>query len=165
MKMSRRAKRMQRNHKRNSNKNGLNLTALMDIFTILVFFLMVNQSEVEVQNTDSVELPVSVSENKPDEQLTVLITADDLLVQGRSVVALSDLKKGDDEIISELLSELEYQASRTPLPPGDDSRPVTIVGDKDTEYSILKKIMSTCAKSGFASISLAVNRKRPGGAG
>ena len=107
MKMSRRARRMQRNHKRNSNKNGLNLTALMDIFTILVFFLMVNQSEVEVQNTDSVELPVSVSENKPDEQLTVLITADDLLVQGRSVVALSDLKKGDDEIISELLSELE----------------------------------------------------------
>ena len=72
MKMSRRAKRMQRNHKRNANKNGLNLTALMDIFTILVFFLMVNQSEVEVQNTDSVELPVSVSDNKPEEQLTVL---------------------------------------------------------------------------------------------
>ena len=79
MKMSRRAKRMQRNHKRNANKNGLNLTALMDIFTILVFFLMVNQSEVEVQNTDSVELPVSVSENKPEEQLTVLVTDTDLL--------------------------------------------------------------------------------------
>ncbi len=165
MKMSRRAKRMQRNHKRNANKNGLNLTALMDIFTILVFFLMVNQSEVEVQNTDSVELPVSVSENKPEEQLTVLVTDTDLLVQGRSVVALSVLKQGEDEIIPALLSELEYQASRTPLLPGEDSRPVTIVGDKGTEYAALKKIMSTCAKSGFANISLAVNQKQPGGAG
>jgi len=78
MKMSRRAKRMQRNHKRNANKSSLNLTALMDIFTILVFFLMVNQSEVEVQNTDTVELPVSLAENKPDDQLTVLVTRCDL---------------------------------------------------------------------------------------
>jgi len=164
MKMSRRAKRMHRNHKRNANKNGLNLTALMDIFTILVFFLMVNQSEVEVQNTDSVELPVSVSENKPEEQLTVLVTETDLLVQGRSVAQLSAIKQGDDEIIPSLLTELEYQASRTPIAEGEDSRPVTIVGDKATAYSVLKRIMSTCAESGFANISLAVNQKQPGGA-
>jgi len=164
MKMSRRAKRMQRNHKRNASKNGLNLTALMDIFTILVFFLMVNQSEVEVQNTDSVELPVSVSDNKPEEQLTVLVTDSDLLVQGRSVGQLSLLKGTEDDLIPALQKELEYQASRTPLAEGESSRPVTIVGDKGTAYSVLKKIMNTCAKSGFANISLAVNQKQPGGA-
>jgi len=164
MKMSRRAKRMQRNHKRNANKSGLNLTALMDIFTILVFFLMVNQSEVEVQNTDSVELPVSVAENKPDEQLTVLVTSSDVLVQGRSIVQTSVLKGGETDLIPELQTELEYHASRSPLAEGQDSRPVTIVGDKATAYAVLKKVMNTCAKSGFSNISLAVNQKQPGGA-
>ena len=163
MKKSSRARRMARHHGKHKAVATLNLTSLMDIFTILVFFLMVNQSEVEVQNTDSVELPVSVSENKPEEQLTVLVTETDLLVQGRSVAQLSAIKQGDDEIIPSLLTELEYQASRTPIAEGEDSRPVTIVGDKATAYSVLKRIMSTCAESGFANISLAVNQKQPGG--
>lgn len=164
MKMSRRAQRMQRNHKRNNKAGGLNLTALMDIFTILVFFLMVNQSEVEVQNTDTVELPVSVAENKPDEQLTVLVTQDDILVQGRSVATIVSLKGIDDDLILPLQTELEYHAARTALAPGEESRPVTIVGDKATAYSVLKKIMNTCAKAGFSNISLAVNQKQPEGA-
>lgn len=113
MKMSRRAKRMHRNHKRNANKNGLNLTALMDIFTILVFFLMVNQSEVEVQNTDSVELPVSVADSKPEEQLSVLVTKDDILVQGRPIASVVEVKASGDELIAALQKELEYHASRT----------------------------------------------------
>jgi len=164
MKMSRRAKRMQRNHKRNANKSTLNLTALMDIFTILVFFLMVNQSEVEVQNTDTVELPVSVAESKPDEQLTVLVTSNDVLVQGRSVIKTADLKGLEDDLIPVLQTELDYHAARTPLADGEEGRPVTIVGDKSTAYSVLKKVMNTCAKSGFSNISLAVNQQQPGGA-
>ena len=59
MKMSRRAARMQNSHKRNKPSSGVNLTALMDIFTILVFFLMVNQSEVQVRNDDNITLPAS----------------------------------------------------------------------------------------------------------
>src|SRR5690606_41620821 len=78
MKMSRRALRMQRNHKRNANKSGLNLTALMDIFTILVFFLMVNQAEVEVQNNDAIQLPASLADNKPAEQVTIMISQQEI---------------------------------------------------------------------------------------
>lgn len=97
MKMSRRAKRMERNHKRNKNGGTLNLTALMDIFTILVFFLMVNQSEVEVQNSDDIKLPVSISENKPNEQVTIMVSHSDILVQGRAIVSTADakLEKGE----------------------------------------------------------------------
>lgn len=164
MKMSRRAQRMQRNHKRNGKAGGLNLTALMDIFTILVFFLMVNQSEVEVQNTDTVELPVSVAENKPDEQLTVLVTQNDILVQGRSVISIANLEGVEGDLIKSLQIELEYHAGRTALASGEEGRPVTIIGDKATAYSVLKKVMNTCAKAGFSNISLAVNQKQPGGA-
>ena len=166
MKMSRRAKRMQRNHKRNANKSSLHLTALMDIFTILVFFLMVNQSEVEVQNTDTVELPVSLAENKPDDQLTVLVTREDVLVQGRVVASVASLSKDPADLIAALKEELDYRAARKPLPPEleEQGRPITIVGDKGTAYAVLKKVMNTCSKAGFNNISLAVNQLQPGGA-
>ncbi|WP_296983612.1 ExbD/TolR family protein [Thalassolituus sp. UBA1505] len=166
MKMSRRAKRMERNHKRKKAAGGLNLTALMDIFTILVFFLMVNQSEVEVQSNDAIELPVSLAENKPSENVTIMISQDEILVRGRSVVSTADAS-AEGEQITELSNELEYLAGRMPLPPGaeDQGRPVTIMGDKSTPYTLLKKVMNTSAKAGFNNISLAVNQKAPGQGG
>lgn len=167
MKMSRRALRMQRNHKRNANKSGLNLTALMDIFTILVFFLMVNQSEVEVQNNDSIKLPVSVAENKPEENITVMISNTDILVQGRAVVSTAAAAASTQDEIAELKQELQYLASRSPLTDEmkAQGRPVTIMGDKDIAYTLLKKVMNTCAKAEFNNISLAVNQKQPGQGG
>ena len=63
-----RAARMSRHHKRRKQGAGLNLVSMMDIFTILVFFLLVNSSEVEVlPNTDSVQLPESIAETNPRE--------------------------------------------------------------------------------------------------
>lgn len=161
MKMSRRAKRMQRNHKRNKTKTALNLTALMDIFTILVFFLMVNQSDVQVQNSESVVLPVSTSEKTPSENLIVLITRDQVLVQGRAVEQNTRIQESEEEVIEALASELAYhrgseQEGESP------SLPVTVLGDKNTPYSVLKKVINTCAKSGFTDVSLAVSQQQGG---
>lgn len=161
MKMSRRAKRMQRNHKRNANKSVLNLTALMDIFTILVFFLMMNQNDVEVQSNDAIQLPKSIAANELKDTVRIIVTKGDLLVQGRSVAKISEIAKLEGEIIPELKKELDYLATRSPLPLElkDQGRPITIMGDKDTPYSVLKRIMDTCAKAEFNNISLAVNQK------
>lgn len=163
MKMSRRAKRMKRNHKRNKNGGTLNLTALMDIFTILVFFLMVNQSEVEVQNSDDIKLPVSVSENKPEEQVTIMVSDQQILVQGRMVVSTEVARQQTGEQLPLLKKELDYLASRSPLTPEQqqDGRPITIMGDKNIPYTLLKKVMNTSAKAGFNNISLAVEQKQP----
>lgn len=160
MSMSRRAKRMERTHKRNSQGGGLNLTALMDIFTILVFFLMVNQSDVTVQSSDSIELPVSIADKQPEEQVTVLITKDEILVQGRAVVSTAAVIASKDDEIAELKAELEHFAKRTPLSVDEvnQGRPITIMGDKSTAYSLLKKVMNTCAKAEFNNISLAIEQ-------
>lgn len=163
MKMSKRAKRMQRNHKRNAQKSALNLTALMDIFTILVFFLMLNQNDSEVQNNDAIQLPKSIAANELRDTVRVLVTKDDVLVQGRPIIktTLISSMNADQEIIAALKKELDYLASRSPLPAAlkDQGRPITIMGDKDTPYSVLKRIMDTCAKAEFNNISLAVSQK------
>ena len=133
MKMSRRAKRMQRNHKRNANKSVLNLTALMDIFTILVFFLMMNQNDVEVQSNDAIQLPKSIAANELKDTVRIIVTKGDLLVQGRSVAKISEIAKLEGEIIPALKKELDYLATRSPLPLElkDQGRPITIMGDKE----------------------------------
>lgn len=159
MKMSRRAKRMSRHFNRNKKQPGLNLVSLMDIFTILVFFLMVNQSDVKVLNNDSIKLPYSTAEKMPAEALMILIDKENILVQGRAISKVEDAVKAG-ELIEPLKQELLYQASRQAPVEGDEIvRPITIVGDKKIPYGLLKKIMATCAEANYTNISLAVNRK------
>lgn len=167
MNMSRRAARMQRTHKRNKQGGGLNLTALMDIFTILVFFLMVNQSEVTVQSSDDIKLPASLADTQPEEQVTILLTKTSILVRGNEIVSTAEALAEEGEEITALKKELEYLASRTPVAEGavDEGRAITIMGDKDIAYNLLKKVMNTSAKASFNQISLAVDQVQPGGGG
>ena len=167
MKMSARAKRMSRSHKRGTTK--LSLVSLMDIFTILVFFLMLNASDVQVlQRDDSVELPKSTVKTPAKETLLLMINANNILLQGKPIAKTADLYEQQDYIILALKEELLYQASRTVRAPVDSSGPdadedpglsITIMGDKSVPYKILKKIMQTSAEAGYTNIALAVENQ------
>ena len=155
---SQRANRMERRHNRGKGGTALNLVSLMDIFTILVFFLMVNSSEVEVLQTNSkIKLPDSTSEQRPENRLVVSIDDQDVVVQGRPVATVAELAEPDVKVVQGLADELAYQASRKVEIPQDGFE-VTIMGDRELPYWLLKKIMYTCQQSDFAQISLAVNR-------
>jgi biopolymer transport protein TolR len=168
MKMSSRAKRMDRNHKRGTTK--LSLVSLMDIFTILVFFLMLNASDVQVlQRDDSVELPKSTVKTPAKETLLLMINANDILLQGKPIAKTADLYEQQEYTITALKEELLYQASRTARTPveadeanAEDEDPglsITIMGDKSVPYQILKKIMQTSAEAGYTNIALAVENQ------
>lgn len=140
----------------------LNLVSLMDIFTILVFFLMVNSSEVEVLETQSdIKLPDSTSEQRPDNRLVISINADDLIVQGKSIASVGTLNAAQDKVIPALKQELDFQAARQGEIP-EDGFQVTIMGDREIPYWLLKQIMLTCQNTAFTQISLAVNRLEVG---
>jgi biopolymer transport protein ExbD len=145
----------QKKHRRSAS---LNLVSLMDIFTILVFFLMVNSSEVEVLQTSSkIKLPDSTAEKQPDNRLVISLSRDDLVVQGRPVASVADVRNPAVTVIPGLKEELEYQAGRKgEIPEGGFE--VTIMGDRELPYWLLKKVMLTCQQTDFARISLAVNR-------
>lgn len=162
MKKSIHAKRMERKHKRSSKASKLNLVSLMDIFTILVFFLLVNSSDVEVlQNDKSIKLPDSVAEKKPNENLVVVVNQESILVGGRQVASLAGVLESKESDIKGLKEELEYLASRKPYKDEEAAklgRDVNIMADKDTPYALLKKVMATCAKAEYRNISLAVSQ-------
>ncbi len=162
MKQSIRAKRMERHHRRTNNQSKLNLVSLMDIFTILVFFLLVNSSEVEVlQSNKDIKLPASVAEKKPETNLVVMVSSEEILVGGRKVTSVKKAMKSEGNEIALLSKELKYLASRKPyrdVKEQEKGRDVTIMGDEKIPYALLKKIMTTCAKSDYRNISLAVSQ-------
>ena len=159
MKQSAKAKRIAR-HKRRAQASGkLNLVSLMDIFTILVFFLMVNSSsDVQVLNRDGkIDLPVSTAERLPDETLVITVSRDDIIIAGRTIISRQEFVEFEGEIEPLVAQELKYQLGRSEQ--STNSRPITVMADKDLPYAFLKKLMSTCIETGYTTVALAVNRK------
>ncbi len=160
---SARAKRMDKHHARNKGAVALNLVSLMDIFTILVFFLLVNSSDVEtLPNTKDLQLPESIAEKKAKETVVILIGEVDILVQGTPVAKVADVMKTKGNDIPALRQALKSQNDRVLRREAKDSiagREITIMGDKDIPYRVLKKVMATCTESDYGQISLAVLQK------
>lgn len=164
MKESRRTRRMERHHRRNKKGQMLNMVSLMDIFTILVFFLLVSTANTEVLTSPKqIKLPESTAVNRPKENIIIMVNDRNILVQGRPIDAAPDTLTGKDNVIEPLLAALNELARGNKRLDEDDvrQRGVTIMGDKQIPYRLLKKIMLTCAQSEFTNISLAVVRKAP----
>ena len=163
MKNSRRIKRMSRNRVKITK---MNLTSLMDVFTILVFFLLVNSASTEVLETPKqIELPASVVEEKPRETVVIFISPDEVTVQGEPVVLVEDIlvMRGQDiAAIGERLEEVSSTIIGLKTKIVAESQEVTILADKTIPFSVVKKVMSTCTSQGFGRISLAVLKKTNG---
>ena len=160
MNSSRRIARMTRNRRAVPK---LNLTSLMDVFTILVFFLMVNSATVEtLQQPKQIVLPESVVESKPRETVVIFVGNEQVLVQGKPVVRIADIQTaGNAEIgpISARLAELRQSVIGLSTKTVAESQEVTVLADKSVPFSVLKKIMATCTGQGYTRVSLAVVQK------
>jgi len=162
MKNSRRMKRMSRNR---VLVPKLNLTSLMDVFTILVFFLLVNSATTEVLETPKrITLPASIVEQKPRETVVIFVSAIEVTVQGESVVQVVDIAESEASHIgpiAERLAELNSNVIGINTQTVAKSQEVTILADRTVPFNIIKKVMSTCTHEGYERVSLAVLQKAP----
>jgi biopolymer transport protein ExbD len=147
---------------RNVSLVDLNLVSLIDIFTILIFFLLSNSADVEIlPSNKAVKLPESTAEKKPRETVVVVVTENDILVQGRKVAQVADVMALEGDVIEPLKSELDLQSGRQVIRQESQAqtKAVTIMGDKHIPYKLLRKVMVTCARANFSEVSFAVLRK------
>lgn len=164
MEMSARAKRMQRYNKLRKQP-ALNLVSLMDIFTILVFFLLVtSSSSQQLPNSKDLRLPTSTAKKAPKDTLIIMVTNDNILVQGRSVANINQVLAEESNLISGLKQELDFQSSNKMLVSNDASAQkqgfaVTIMGDENLPYEILSRILATCRQANYTKIAFAANQK------
>mgnify|MGYP001806019155 CR=1 FL=1 len=146
---------------RNSSGLDMNLVALIDIFTILIFFLMSSTGIEVLTSSKSVKLPESTVEKMPRETIVVTVSGTDILVGGRKVATVVDAMGTDGDLIAPLKAELDLQAGRQVLRKENEaqSKAVTIMGDKDIPYRLLRKVMYTAARANFSDVSFAVTQK------
>jgi biopolymer transport protein ExbD len=162
MRNSRRIKRMKRNRGKISK---MNLTSLMDVFTILVFFLLVNSGSVEVLDAPKdVQLPESKVEAKPRETVVIFVSPEEVLVQGQPAAVVDDIlaaEEGATDQITARLAELKENVVGPSTLAVAGSLEVTILADKSVPFIVIKRIMSTCTGEGYENVSLAVLQKAP----
>ena len=160
MRNSRRIKRMGRNR---TKITKMNLTSLMDVFTILVFFLLVNSGSVEVMEAPkTVSLPESRVETKPRETVVIFVSPEQVLVQGQAVALVADILDNNSTTIGSIgarLAELKENILGPTTLAVAGSQEVTILADKSVPFAVIKKIMSACTAEGYENVSLAVIQK------
>ena len=180
---SRRMKRMARSRRKKTP--GMNLTSLMDVFTILVFFLLTNTSNNEALEPPKViTLPDSIVESKPRETVTLMVTDKEILVEAKSVIATADVINSEGTIIEAIKQAMINEMDKAILvaraesdkgkedgdvvgAEGDEASElppelppeVNILADRTIPFSLLKKVMSSCTEAGYSKVSLAVIQK------
>lgn len=161
MSMSNRARRMLQHQLRNRADAHLNLIPMIDILSVMVSFLLVYSTNVEVlQNTRAIQIPQSISEKQPRVTVVVMLSQDELYLQGEPIATIAQVRAGGD-IVAPLRAALDRpmllgsQAQQQSIA----DREITVMADKALPYEVLKKVMATCTDANYGRISLAVMQK------
>ena len=146
---------------RHGNQLDMYLVSLIDVFTILIFFLLSNSGVETIPASGAVHLPESTAKKEPKETLVVVVNATEITVDGRKVADVAPLAAATDDVIPGLKAELDLVSAR-PVALAEDAakaHSVTIMADKDIPYQLLRKVMYTAALADYTDVSFAVNQK------
>ncbi len=152
--------RIKRHRKRLHGANHFALIPFIDMMTILVVFLLAHTADVDIlPNTKNISIPQSLSDRNPSAAVVVMITKDSVFVDGQLVGSVADVVANEGQFFEPLKNALVAQNNKS-LHAADQTdvakREVTIMGDKSTPYSVLKKIMWTCSAAEYGKVSFAV---------
>lgn len=152
--------RIQRHRKRRHGASHFALVPFIDMMTILVVFLLAHTADVDIlPNTKNIQIPQSLSDRKPDAAVVVMVTKDSVFVDGKLVGSVADVVASPVPVFAPLKAALMAQNDRILSNARQNDiakREVTIMGDKNLPYSVLKRIMVTCSDADYGKVSFAV---------
>lgn len=155
-------RRKKKGQEEGSESTGMMLTSLMDIFIVLVLYLLVNQSDgVNIEPPARVVLPDSGVDTMPRPSIMVVLSEQDVKIQGESVISMGEVKASNQpeiEPIRQAIVRIKTEAEKKKDQAGVATE-VTIVADRGVPYKVLKKVMLSSSNAGYGKISFAVNQK------
>ena len=157
MKKSARARRMARHHGRHKMVATLNLTALMDIFTILLIFLLVNNNNAaKLPDDQDIQLPESTAQELPNDVLIIQVSPSSVVIDGRKIADTQAVRAQEERTVEALVEELKFRASRALALDSEEEREVMIQADRDVPYAVIKKLMRSCMETPYTKVACAV---------
>jgi biopolymer transport protein TolR len=157
MKKSSRARRMARHHGKHKAVATLNLTSLMDIFTILLIFLLVNNNNAaKLPDNQDIQLPESIAQELPTEVLTIQVSPVDIIVEGQKIADTETVRNQEERTVAALVEELNFRVSQGLAISPDEDREIMILADRSVPYSVIKKLMRSCMETPYTQVAFAV---------
>jgi biopolymer transport protein ExbD len=147
-----------------STNADLLITPLVDMFVIIVLFLIANFSATgEILNmTKDVQLPSASHVKELDLAPVVMISSTDVIMNGVAVARVADLSREDYLAIPALEERLREEKKQTEElhAAAADGRAFTgdvnIQGHKEIPFKVLKRVMFSCQNAGYQNINFAV---------
>jgi biopolymer transport protein ExbD len=138
---------------------ALNITAMADIFTVLLVFLLKSYATgaMAVNITGDLDLPLAVNQNEAVEGVKVEISHNHIIVEGESILDLQDFKFPSSDLLPVGISKALFEKLRD-LKGNmhEDEAKIIILADKGTPYASLKVILTSAAGNGLSDFKLAV---------
>jgi biopolymer transport protein TolR len=147
----------------NEYEVNINLTAMLDVLTNLLFFLMfglaAQQSAIELEG--GVQLPVSSAELPPKKTTTLVIGERELRVNKELVVTIKNgrvpgANDGRVEPLYRQLVALHGKRVAAATPGGDAEDTLFVLCDKRTPYSLIRRVLMTSAEAGYPKYRMGV---------
>jgi biopolymer transport protein ExbD len=140
----------------------LNITALLDMFTIILIFLIINYSAVsyELKTSGLLDFPKSYSQKKPTAVLNIVVDKQNIIVDGL-VVAKHKNGTVDNEIIDDngyriipLYNALLRYSERTKYIASMNKKvqsegKIILQMDKDIPFYLLRQVMYTAGQAEY----------------
>jgi len=89
--------------------------------------------------------------------VVVLVNAQEIVVDGQTVARTPDVMAKDADLIEPLQAQLVALKARPEALAAGTT--VTIMGDKDIPFRLLRKVMSTCAQAAYTDVAFAVRTR------
>ncbi|QSQ27357.1 biopolymer transporter ExbD [Pyxidicoccus parkwayensis] len=148
----------------------LNITAMMDMMTILLVFLLKSfaSSSAAITASEDVRPPVSTTRATPKDTVAITITPKNILVGEREVLRLANGQIPADKLQGRLVlpldaqlkkevEKLKYIAERNPAAPF--SRELSVIADKKVPYDMLLTVLYTAGQNELENYRFVVLKK------
>ncbi|MDZ7362175.1 MAG: biopolymer transporter ExbD [candidate division KSB1 bacterium] len=144
----------------------LRLASLLDMFTILLVFLLKSFSADGqiITNTNDLRLPESTSQKPPRSAPIIAVTKEWIMFDDKPLIRVDEIKADSDLLIKPLHESLQHSRQSSEKLGEIDARvgftgTVDIMGDRDASFAVIKRVMYTCGQVGFNNMLLAVYQK------
>ena len=145
----------------------LNMTALMDILSNLLFFLLASYAaaNTEIKGAENMQLPTSTSEAQAQMSILVRVTLDDIEVEGQPIAKLKNGKLAGnlfaDDKITPLYKALTLYAEngKKGVKMDEDNTVLLVLADKRADFDLVSKVLKTSGYAGFPNFRFAVLKR------
>jgi biopolymer transport protein ExbD len=146
---------------------GLNLTALMDILSNIIFFLMASfgAQTLELDSAKKVDLPKSTSELSLKMSLSVAVGLEQIFVEDEPIGTLNEGKLvglDDNRLyppLEKALRRVRTQRLAQNEMKKEEDEIILFIADKRLKFSTIDRVMKTCAKAGFTKFRYTVSKE------